>query len=412
LPTVPSSFRAVGAVLCTVAIVVATLLATSSLERGAANRGYEGALTAQALLNTMLDRDTGLRGFLETDDVAFLEPYASGSRSFPGAVRDAQAYTSGLTSATSALDEQVALAAHWQVLAQAAIAQAHNGGVAHQSLRAALTRKRVLDAFRAANTRYLAAMNARRLQLLADATTWTTWIVVGLSLLLTLTGLWRVRVNTARERRAQRALRTVEQERDAREREGIEARWRLAEISAHTDALTELPNRRALDETFRQMLAQAAREQTPLSTVLIDLDRFKDVNDTYGHDHGDEVLRVVARTLKESIRGSDFAARLGGEEFLVLLPNTDLMGAMVVAEGIARSLSTASVHGMERMVTASFGVAGYPMHGMDAQALLRSADRAMYQAKSDGRDCVRMASAAPAIRDGAVFVPAGAAEPV
>jgi diguanylate cyclase (GGDEF)-like protein len=399
-------------VLCTVAVVVATLLASSSLERGAADRGYEGTRTAQALLNTMLDRDTGLRGFLETNDGAFLEPYVSGSRSFPVAVRNAREYTHGLAAAVRALDEQVTLASHWQVLAQQAIAQAHSSGVGHQSLGAALARRRVLDAFRNANTQYLAAMNARRVQLLANATTWTTWIVVALSLLLTLTGLWRVRVNAARERRAQKALRAVEQERDARKREGIEARWRLAEISAHTDALTELPNRRALDETFRQMLTQADREQTPLSAVLIDLDRFKEVNDTYGHDRGDEVLTAVARAMKESVRGSDFAARLGGEEFLVLLPNTDLMGATVVAEGIARSLAMTSVHGIEHMVTASFGVAGYPMHGVDPPALLRSADRAMYQAKRDGRDCVRMASAAPPRNERLILVSAAAAESV
>jgi diguanylate cyclase (GGDEF)-like protein len=409
LPTVPSSLRAVGAVLCTVAVVAATLLASSSIERRAANRGYEGTQTAQALLNTMLDRDTGLRGFLETDDEAFLQPYVSGVRSFPATVAEGHVYASGSQAGMRALDEQVALAQSWQRLAGEAIAQARANGVQRQSLGAALARKRVLDAFRAANARYLTAMNTHRVALLANATTWSTWIVVALSLLLALAGLWLVRVNAARERRAAAALRSMEQERDARERESIEARCRLAEISAQTDALTELPNRRALDETFRQMLAQADSEMTPLSAVLIDLDRFKDVNDTYGHARGDEVLTVVARTLKETVRGSDFAARLGGEEFLVLLPNTDLMGAMVVAEGIARALALCSVQDVERMVTASFGVAGYPMHGTDAPTLLRSADRAMYRAKKDGRDCIRMANAAPIHSEGSVLVPADVA---
>ncbi len=235
---------------------------------------------------------------------------------------------------------------------------------------------------------------------------------MGWSLALALVGWQLMRANAERERTAAAALHAMEQERDARERESIEARWRLAEISAHTDALTELPNRRALDDTFRQLLVQADTEMAPLSTVLIDLDRFKEVNDTYGHALGDEVLKAVARTLKESVRGSDFAARLGGEEFLVLLPNTDLMGAMVVAEGIARALALGSVHGMERMVSASFGVAGYPMHGMDAPTLLRSADRAMYRAKREGRDCVRMANAAPVRGAGSVLEPVGVAEAV
>jgi diguanylate cyclase (GGDEF)-like protein len=383
----------VGAVLCTVAVVVATLLATSSIEHRAANRGYEGTQSAQSLLNTMLDRETGLRGFLETDDEAFLGPYMGGSARFARAVKNAEGYARGVPAAQQALREQEALAAHWQLVAQAVIAQARRQGVHHLSLRGALARKRVMDSFRAANARYLSAMNAQRVHLLSRATTLSTWIIVGLSLLLTLTGLWLVRVHSRRERRAAEALRAVEQQRDARERESIEARCRLAEISAQTDALTGLPNRRALDETFGLLIAEAERTLAPLSVMLIDLDRFKNVNDTYGHDRGDEVLAAMATTLQESVRSSDFAARLGGEEFLVLLPGTDPMTAGMVAEGIADSLAKTKVHGMERMVTASFGVAGYPMHGVDMASLLRRADSALYRAKRDGRDCVRVATA-------------------
>jgi diguanylate cyclase (GGDEF)-like protein len=128
--------------------------------------------------------------------------------------------------------------------------------------------------------------------------------------------------------------------------------------------------------------------------MLIDLDRFKAVNDTHGHDRGDEVLAATATALKETVRASDFAARIGGEEFLVLLADTDSAGAVTVAESIARALAGTRVHGVERMATASFGIAGYPMHGVDVASLLRSADRALYQAKRDGRDCVRVAPVA------------------
>lgn len=405
---VPTSLRAVGAVLCTVAVVVATLLATSSIEHRAAERGYLGTQSAQSLLNTMLDRETGLRGFLETDDEAFLGPYVGGSARFARAVQNAEGYAPGVPAAQQALREQQALAGHWQLVAQAVIAQARRQGVHHLSLRGALARKQVMDSFRAANTRYLTAMNTQRVHLLSVATTLSTWIVVGLSLLLTLTGLWLVRVNSRRERRAAEALRAMELQRDAHEREYIEARCRLAEISAQTDPLTGLPNRRALDENFRLLIAEARSTLAPLSVVLIDLDRFKDVNDTYGHARGDEVLAAVATALRESVRTSDFAARMGGEEFLVLLPNTDPATAGVVAEGMAKALANTTVHGLERMVTASFGVAGYPIHGADMANLLRSADRALYQAKRDGRDCVRIATV-PARSPDELSIPAGAA---
>jgi diguanylate cyclase (GGDEF)-like protein len=546
-------------VLCTVAVVVATLFATSRIERRAADRGYQGTQTAQTLLNTMLDRETGLRGFLETDDEAFLAPYTGGSAHFAAAVRSAEGYARGVPAAERALGEQEALAARWQVVAGAVIRQAKRSGVHHLSLKDALRRKQTMDSFRAANAKYLIAMNVQRVHLLAVASTLSTWIVVGLSLLLMLTGLWLVRVNFHRERRAREALRAVEQRRDAREQEYVEDRRRFAEVvqvsetenearelikrrietglrgamvtvlsrnnsadrleattpvpdgplasalegakprsclairlgreheergahngstvacelcgmtgsralcepllvsgevigslliahedplddhgrrlisetvtytapvlanlrnlaiaerRAHTDSLTGLPNRRALDDTFRLLIAQAGRALTPLSVMLIDLDRFKNVNDTYGHDRGDEVLAAMATTLKESVRTSDFAARMGGEEFLVLLPNTDPMTAGAVAEGVASSLAKTRVHGMERMVTASFGVAAYPMHGVDMPNLLRSADRALYQAKRDGRDCVRVATAMSGREEDLAPVPAGAAESV
>jgi diguanylate cyclase (GGDEF)-like protein len=173
----------------------------------------------------------------------------------------------------------------------------------------------------------------------------------------------------------------------------------IAERRAYTDSLTALPNRRALEDTFKLMLAQAGRLGTPLAAMLIDLDHFKQVNDTYGHDCGDEVLALLATVLSESVRSSDFVARMGGEEFVVLLPATDPPAARNVAEAIAARLASTHVAKIGRAVTASFGVAGYPEHGLDGETLLRCADRALYQAKQDGRNCVRLAAAAPARGD-------------
>jgi diguanylate cyclase (GGDEF)-like protein len=108
----------------------------------------------------------------------------------------------------------------------------------------------------------------------------------------------------------------------------------IAEFRAATDGLTGLPNRRAVEETLRRMTAQAARTMSPLAALMCDLDHFKQINDQYGHSRGDDVLAAVGTALTTVIRASDFAGRYGGEEFLILLPNTDGPGSRVIAEKI------------------------------------------------------------------------------
>ena len=167
----------------------------------------------------------------------------------------------------------------------------------------------------------------------------------------------------------------------------------LAERRAHTDSLTGLPNRRALDDMLKLMLAQATRADEPLSLALVDVDGFKDVNDTFGHERGDELLSSFAGALARSLRASDFAARLGGDEFVVLLPGTDLDGARNVAEKMLAATHQTRLLGFNCEVSASFGIATFPGHGGDPAALMKSADGALYRAKSDGRNCVRLAAA-------------------
>src|SRR3954454_1951206 len=166
----------------------------------------------------------------------------------------------------------------------------------------------------------------------------------------------------------------------------------IAEQHASTDALTGLPNRRALNDTLRRMVAQAGRSLEPLSAIALDLDHFKLVNDRFGHERGDDVLAAVGRLLAETVRASDVAARAGGEEFCILLSNTDAEGAKLVAEKLRLAIARLDVPGIDGPITASFGVASYPLHGVDAQTLLRKADRALYVAKERGRDRVEMAS--------------------
>ena len=166
----------------------------------------------------------------------------------------------------------------------------------------------------------------------------------------------------------------------------------IAQAQAVTDSLTGLPNMRAFVDAFKRMLAQAGRSLSPLSVVLLDLDHFKQVNDAYGHERGDEVLAGLGALLGAQLRAGDFPARYGGEEFIVLLPDTDRTGAMRIADELRRSLHALKISELTRPVTASFGVSTYPDDSTDPDQLVRTADRALYAAKQGGRDRVETVS--------------------
>ncbi|MCA1598841.1 MAG: EAL domain-containing protein, partial [Chloroflexi bacterium] len=151
---------------------------------------------------------------------------------------------------------------------------------------------------------------------------------------------------------------------------------------AMTDALTGLPNRMLLHDRLRQALALAQREGTSLALMLMDLDRFKEVNDTLGHHYGDILLQQVGARVRAALRTSDTVARLGGDEFAVILPVTDEAGAALAARNILAALEPpVVVDGHALDIRASIGVAIFPQHGDDAPGLLRRADVAMYVAK-------------------------------
>jgi diguanylate cyclase (GGDEF)-like protein len=166
----------------------------------------------------------------------------------------------------------------------------------------------------------------------------------------------------------------------------------VAEQRAATDSLTGLANRRSVQDTLRRMLAQAARSETSLAAIALDLDHFKLVNDRFGHDKGDDVLAATAQALTGTLRTSDFVGRQGGEEFIVLLPDTGLDGALVAAENLRGAIARLEVPGLDLPVTASFGVAVYPEDAVDPGLLLRHADRALYAAKEAGRNRVEAAA--------------------
>ncbi len=167
----------------------------------------------------------------------------------------------------------------------------------------------------------------------------------------------------------------------------------IAEHRASTDGLTGLPNARSVRETLTRMVAQAGRVTAPLSAIALDLDHFKALNDRHGHQAGDEALAAVGAALRSGLRASDFAGRWGGEEFVVLLPDTDLAGAAEVAGKLREQIAAITVPAVPAGVTASFGVASLPEHAGTGDELFRAADRALYGAKAAGRDRVHLAGA-------------------
>ena len=166
-----------------------------------------------------------------------------------------------------------------------------------------------------------------------------------------------------------------------------EAEAQLAQL-AHYDALTGLPNRSLFQDRLGQAIARAHRSERLVALMFLDLDRFKEVNDTLGHEAGDRVLKEAAARLRTHLREGDSVARLGGDEFTVILE--DVEGSDQV-RGVAQKLMRAfaepvALEGRDFFVTLSVGIALYPRDGSQAETLIRRADTAMYQAKSEGRD--------------------------
>lgn len=172
-------------------------------------------------------------------------------------------------------------------------------------------------------------------------------------------------------------------------RVGQEERLR-AERLAQLDPLTGLNNRRAFYDKTGSLWSQAIRHGHPASVMLLDIDRFKQINDAHGHAHGDEVLKAMAGILVQSVRQEDVLARWGGEEFIVFLPETDRQEAMALAERLRVEIAAMRVPGGtgETAVTASFGIAQAEGHHVTLDALIASADECLYQAKQQGRNRV------------------------
>ncbi len=162
-----------------------------------------------------------------------------------------------------------------------------------------------------------------------------------------------------------------------------------AEIAAGTDSLTGLPNRRHAMTAFAEAIRQADATASPLSLVLIDLDHFKTINDRFGHQAGDDVLCHFADTGKQLLRKTDLLARIGGEEFMLLMPQAARQEALRATERLRLQLSLSpQIEGLDLTYTMSAGIADY--RGETPENLFQKADRALYRAKARGRDCIDM----------------------
>ncbi len=205
---------------------------------------------------------------------------------------------------------------------------------------------------------------------------------------------FNAKILLARVRAGQRMIELREQvEADRRERlrqvSQLAVLNRRLEAMAMTDILTRLPNRRYAMERLEQEIASARRSSAPLCVIMLDIDHFKAVNDNHGHDTGDLVLRETAEALRKSLRKGDVPCRLGGEEFIVICPGSDLAGCSLVAERVREAIEQNLIGGgYGKVVTVSLGVATFDPHSSTVDTLLKEADRRVYLAKSLGRNQV------------------------
>lgn len=205
---------------------------------------------------------------------------------------------------------------------------------------------------------------------------------------------------SARNRELMRLNQSLEAKVTERTRALTELNTQLDEL-AHTDTLTQLPNRRHAMEFLSDAWHDSLIADTPLACIMIDADHFKEVNDRYGHDAGDQVLKVLATQLKHACTDGDLVARLGGDEFLIICPNTALEVALVRAERLTTAIAGLRVIAGEGVWSGSVsvGVAARDPTLRDHVALVKKADQSVYEAKRAGKSCVKSLQADELLRD-------------
>jgi len=219
-------------------------------------------------------------------------------------------------------------------------------------------------------------------------------LVLALSLGVVLAWRWSVHLLVSQKRQLERAVQHRTEDLEKEKNELLRAREQMRHYAEHDD-LTGLWNHRIIIERLRQEVDRSRREGSPLSVVLVDLDHFKRVNDTYGHPAGDLVLKEIGAIFQRSVRSYDWVGRYGGEEFLLILPGSGSAGARLRAEQLRMAVQSANIHDGHAAIpiTASFGVAsGCPVK---YEPMIHAADAALYRAKDEGRNCVFATELAP-----------------
>ena len=378
-------FVALGALAALVAAVVANA-ADASRQRRAAERIYVHTLDVllatselEASVNAAL---RGERGFLLTDDPRFLRPYTVNRRFIPRQTAKLAALTRDNPRQRGHLRElETRIRAYFKVLETTiALQGAGRGGEAQAIIRAGMDRERIEDVLRVLGT---IKAEERRLLRLRRAETNRANVrieryglaLAGLAGLLLLTAAGAALTSLRAHRRLLAA--TTELER-----------------IATTDALTGLPNRRAFWAALQLEIARAWRSGAPLSLAILDIDHFKRVNDRHGHPAGDAVLAAAAAKMRAAVRAGDVVGRIGGEEFAILMPATAVEGAVLVCERLraaveARPVDVAGNIGVQ--VTVSTGVA-LLADGERCDSIVMRADKALYEAKTGGRNQVKLAA--------------------
>lgn len=168
------------------------------------------------------------------------------------------------------------------------------------------------------------------------------------------------------------------------------SQWQALQKDVMTDELTGLFNKRYLNKSIEREILRAKRRSTLCSLIFIDIDHFKHLNDKYGHVSGDKVLKAIADVILQSVRSCDLPCRYGGEEFAILLPDTDKQGGQLLAERIREGIHDIRILGIRERVSVSAGVAAFPEDAQNGNELIHLADKAMYQAKHLGRDRVEV----------------------
>lgn len=337
---------------------------------------------AEELLSQLKDAETGQRGFLLTGDPSYLKPYEQSLTAIPKLIKLTKEISQDIPIQRQYINQLESLVQQ-KLHELSETIQLHKDSKISEALLIVKSNagKKIMDDIRETvieMNSQVEVLQAQRLNEVGEMAAPLKRVITVSDLLLLIVLLLIALLMMSETSRHE--LNTL-------------ASKKKLEFSSTHDELTELYNRRALGLRLNDVIDSAIRYRRSLSLLLLDIDHFKLVNDTYGHLVGDLVLKRIATVLEYSVRKSDTAARFGGEEFVVILTETALSEAKQFAENLRKAIEEQSIridNGDEISVTVSIGLASFPEHAKTSEALLNNADFAMYAAKIAGRNQIKI----------------------